>query len=523
MNQFVDFFSKLFDTSDWPPRWHCGNWTEFHGWLYIVSDILIWVAYYAIPIVIIRFITKKQKHQFAKIGWLFAAFILACGFTHLLDALMFWYPMYRLSALVRFVTAVVSLLTLYNLFKLLPSLVKLKTAEELEIEIEYRKKLENELLENNAQLNEAEKISKLGHWKWNAATNLIKASPNFFTIYEAPFQEIGVRGEMHKYIHADDREFVKARVGLASQTKDYGQFYFRIITPNGNQKTILAKGVVHLNDKHEIAFILGTIQDVTEQKAIENELLQKTQALESMNANLQKFASVASHDLQEPLRKVSTFITLLQKQYSPLIDVKGQEFFNKTVAATVRMQQLIESILEFSKLPTQEIKFAPVALNDVLKDVLSDLEIRILERQASITIANLPTIKGNNPQLHQLFQNLISNAIKFTKTDKQPIINIGVSIHREEAIFTADTDNKFLAQGGYCEITVSDNGIGFEEEYSEQVFLPFQRLNSRTEFEGTGIGLAICKKIIENHNGNIIVKSTVGEGTTFIIQLPFNQ
>ena len=227
MDQVVDFFSKLFDTSDWPPRWHCGNWTTFHGWLYIVSDVLIWAAYYAIPILIISFIIRKQKQKFAKIGWLFASFILACGFTHLLDALTFWYPMYRLSALVRFVTAVISLVTLYNLSKLLASIAKLKSGEELEAEIEYRKKLESELLENNARLNEAEKISKLGHWRWNAVTNLIKASPNFFTIYEAPFQEIGVRGEMHKYIHADDREFVKARVALAAQTKDYGQFYFR--------------------------------------------------------------------------------------------------------------------------------------------------------------------------------------------------------------------------------------------------------------------------------------------------------
>ena len=523
MDQVVDFFSKLFDTSDWPPRWHCGNWTTFHGWLYIVSDVLIWAAYYAIPILIISFIIRKQKQKFAKIGWLFASFILACGFTHLLDALTFWYPMYRLSALVRFVTAVISLVTLYNLSKLLASIAKLKSGEELEAEIEYRKKLESELLENNARLNEAEKISKLGHWRWNAVTNLIKASPNFFTIYEAPFQEIGVRGEMHKYIHADDREFVKARVALAAQTKDYGQFYFRIITPSGNQKTILAKGVVHLNDKNEIAFILGTIQDVTEQKAIENELLKKTQALESMNANLQKFAFVASHDLQEPLRKVSTFITLLQKKYSPIIDVKGQEFFNKTVDATVRMQELIQSILEFSKLPTHEIKFSQVVLNEVLKDVLGDLELRIAEKQVKITIANLPTIKGNNQQLHQLFQNLISNAIKFAKFDLLPVIDISVTINREAVILLDETDNKFLAQGGFCEITVADNGIGFEETYSEQIFLLFQRLNSHTEFEGTGIGLAICKKIVENHNGKIVVKSTVGEGTTFIIQLPLNQ
>ncbi|MBC7720657.1 MAG: PAS domain-containing protein [Pedobacter sp.] len=514
MKDIYDFFAKLFNTSDWPPRWHCGHWTNFHGWLYIISDLLVWGAYYAIPILIIRFITKKQKQQFAKIYWLFAAFILACGFTHLLDAITFWYPMYRLNALARFVTAIISWVTLYNIFKLLPSLVKLKSADELEAEIEFRKQLEKELIENNARLSEAEEISKLGHWKWTAATNLIKASPNFFKIYEAPFQEIGVRGEMHKYIHADDREFVKGRVALASQTKDYGQFYFRIVTPSGNHKTILAKGVIQLNEQNEIAFILGTIQDVTEQKAIENELLQKTDALESMNVNLQKFASVASHDLQEPLRKVSTFVSLLQRQYAPLIDLKGQELFNKTVDATIRMQQLIQSILEFSKLPTQEVKFANINLNDTLKYVLSNLELSIVEKNATITFANLPTIMANSNQLQQLFQNLISNAIKFSRFNVPPLINISAFIDKNV--------NDALANH-FCKITITDNGIGFEEEYTEQIFLPFQRLNNRPEFEGTGIGLAICKKIVENHHGSISVKSKVGEGSTFTILLPVNQ
>ena len=336
MRQLFDFFSKLFDTSDWPPRWHCGTWLSFHGWFYIISDLCIWGAYYAIPFLIIRVITKKQKKQFSKIYWLFATFILACGFTHLLDAITFWYPMYRLNALARCITAVVSWITVYHIFKLLPTIVTLKSEDELVAEIEYRKKLEYELLENNIRLNEAEKIAKLGHWKWIAANNLIKASPNFFKIYEVPFQEIGVRGEMNKYIHSDDREFVKSKVALALQIKEYGQFYFRINTPNGKEKTLLAKGIVQLNDKNEIAFILGTVQDVTEQKAIENELLQKTQALESMNANLQKFASVASHDLQEPLRKITSFLTLLQKQYASNLDQKGQGFIAKTVDATTR-------------------------------------------------------------------------------------------------------------------------------------------------------------------------------------------
>ena len=526
MSQILDFFSKLFDTSDWPPRWHCGNWTSFHGWFYIISDLCIWGAYYAIPLLIIRVITKKQKKQFSKIYWLFATFILACGFTHLLDAITFWYPMYRLNALARCITAIVSWITVYYIFKLLPTIITLRSEEELVAEIEYRKKLEQELIENNVRLNEAEKIAKLGHWKWIAATNLIKASPNFFKIYEAPFQEIGVRGEMNKYIHADDREFVKSKVALALQIKEYGQFYFRIITPNGKEKTLLAKGIVQLNDQNEIAFVLGTLQDVTEQKAIENELLLKTQALEGINANLQKFASGASHDLQEPLRKITSFLTLFQKNYASNLDQQGQGLISETVDATTRMHQLIQSILALSKLPTQELSFTQVNLTDVLNIVLNNLEIAIGEKQAIITVDKLPTIIANHSQMQQLFQNIISNGIKFTKPSQQPIITITNEIIIKATFLEDDfsaENRKGTSTQKFCQISIIDNGIGFEETYAEQIFLPFQRLNSKTEFEGTGIGLATCKKIVEDHNGSITVKSKVDEGSTFIIQLPVHQ
>jgi light-regulated signal transduction histidine kinase (bacteriophytochrome) len=305
-----------------------------------------------------------------------------------------------------------------------------------------------------------------------------------------------------------------------------GSFYFRIITPNGKEKTLLAKGIIQLNDKNEIAFILGTIQDVTEQKAIENELLQKTQALESMNANLQKFTSVASHDFQEPLRKITSFLTLLQKQYAGDLDQKGQGFIAKTVDATTRMQQLIQSILEFSKLPTQELSFAEVNLTNVLNIVLNNLEIAITEKQAIITVDKLSTIAANPGQMEQLFQNIISNSIKFTNPNQQPIIKITSEIINK-ATFAQEDPNAENRKGAstknFCQITITDNGIGFEESYAEQIFLPFQRLNSKIEFEGTGIGLAICKKIVENHNGSIMVKSKVDEGSTFIIQLPVQQ
>ena len=145
MNQVTEFFSKLFDDSGFPPRWHCGKWTDFHGWLYIISDLMIWGAYFAIPTIIIRYITRKQEARFQRVYFLFASFILACGTTHLLDAITFWYPAYRLNALVRFGTGVVSWLTVFHLVKLLPVAFSLKTAEQLESEVLHREDVELQL------------------------------------------------------------------------------------------------------------------------------------------------------------------------------------------------------------------------------------------------------------------------------------------------------------------------------------------------------------------------------------------
>lgn len=144
-DQFANFFAKLFDTSDWPPRWHCGNWTDFHGWLYIVSDLLIWASYFAIPLLLFQIVTKRKDIPFSKILVLFIAFILLCGLTHFLDAVMFWWPAYRLSALLRFVTGIVSIITVAALYKILPMVNNLRTSAELEIEIEERKKAEQEV------------------------------------------------------------------------------------------------------------------------------------------------------------------------------------------------------------------------------------------------------------------------------------------------------------------------------------------------------------------------------------------
>jgi PAS domain S-box-containing protein len=534
MGQALEFFQKLFDTSDFPPRWHCGRWSEFHGWLYIISDLAIWAAYFAIPLLIVRYITRRHNQRFIKLYFLFAGFILACGSTHLLDALSFWVPVYRFSALVRLGTAIVSWLTVFNLFKVLPAAFSLKTASELEYEVEQRKKAEEQLRVNNAMLSEALQIAKLGHWQWNVVENKVTWTDSILRLYGEKGKNLEMTYEQYLHrVHPDDREYVHNIITQALDNKTLPMFYHRSILPDGRIRVILGRGEVVTDEQGRVIKMVGTAQDVTDQKTVEQELLIKTQRLEATNTELQKFAYVASHDLREPLRKIITFGTMLEREYSKKLEEKGTLYVHKMTGSALRMQKLIDDILNFSKLAVNELPHTKVKLNNVVAHVLSDMEITINSTGAKIVVDDLPEIQGNSSQLGQLFQNLLSNAIKFRKPETSPEIHIHAQVLPASSVpdhlmksdhyrFSIMSDI-YNEQELFCKIYVEDNGIGFDQSYIDKIFLIFQRLHDKNIFEGTGIGLAICKKVADLHNGFITANSRAGEGTTFIIILPLQQ
>ena len=534
MNQVTEFFSKLFYDSGFPPRWHCGKWTDFHGWLYIISDLMIWGAYFAIPTIIIRYITRKQETRFQRVYFLFASFILACGTTHLLDAITFWYPAYRLNALVRFGTGVVSWLTVFHLVKLLPVAFSLKTAEQLESEVLHREDVELQLKINNKLLNEAQEIAKLGHWHWDVQANKINWSDTLMKIYgAAPGDDLTYELFIER-VHPEDRDDVNALITQAFQTKKFDEFYHRIQLPDGTVKTMHSKGDVILDQKGEVKYMFGTGQDVTEAKEVEQQLLAKSQELELTNQELEKFASIASHDLREPLRKIITFAGMLDNEFKDVLGGKGRTYLEKMVNSSERAQNLIDDILEFSSLSAGNVNFGPVKLNTVVEQVLSDIEVLVNNTGAEIKADPLPAIDGIESQLGLLFQNLITNAIKFGKDDLPPQINIHASIVKGNELpedyvkdkkphFSILHNSRFWDHEKFCRITVADNGIGFDEAYLDRIFSLFQRLHGKQTYEGTGIGLAICKKVVDIHHGVITAKSKPGEGATFIITLPVSQ
>ena len=250
-----------------------------------------------------------------------------------------------------------------------------------------------------------------------------------------------------------------------------------------------------------VTHYIGIQTDVTERVNARYALKKKTQELEQSNQELEEFANAVSHDLKEPLRMISTFLEFLDKEYSQTLDDQAREYINHALKGSDRMKHLIDDLLDYSKVGSLDHELSVLDLNKTLEDVLDNLHVVIQEKSAKIIVDNLPSIKANEYQIVTLFQNLISNAIKYCK--ETPEVKVG-----------------YLDDDQYCIFYVEDNGIGIDDYYKDYVFQIFNRLHSKKEFPGNGIGLAICKRIVNNLNGSIWFESEKGKGSKFFFRVP---
>jgi light-regulated signal transduction histidine kinase (bacteriophytochrome) len=265
-----------------------------------------------------------------------------------------------------------------------------------------------------------------------------------------------------------------------------------------------------------VVSLLKLDRNIIKRRQTEEKLKVFASKLEKSNQNLEEFAYIASHDLQEPLRKVVTFGDQLKKKYHEVLGEQGNDYLDRMQNATRRMQTFINDLLAISRVTTQAQSFASVDLGKVAKEVISDLEVRIQQTGGRVEIGELPAIEADALQMRQLLQNLIVNALKFHKKDEPPVVRVSGTLIRNNG---ANAERN-VSHDESCQVTFEDNGIGFDEKYADRIFGVFQRLHGRNQYEGSGIGLSICKKIVERHGGTITAKSAPGKGTTFIITLP---
>jgi PAS domain S-box-containing protein len=310
---------------------------------------------------------------------------------------------------------------------------------------------------------------------------------------------------MKRYLTTGEVRVLNKTIEITALNKEGKEFYVSLTISKTFQKG-------------KVAFI-AFVRDIDEQKRNALELEQKKVQLEASNQELEQFAHVASHDMKEPIRKVRIFIEHLKNDSSSILSPKGKTYLDKVQNAASRLTKMVDGVLSYSAVKSEELNLENVDLNEIIKNVLDDLELIIAEKKATIHFDTLPVLEGAGFILYQLFYNLINNGLKFSKSDVPPIIKIAAKELPEQKIISSSLDKSL----SYVEITVEDNGIGFSQKDAEMIFKTFTRLHSKDQFEGTGLGLSLCKNIVDKHHGIIKAEGKEGEGAKFIIILPVKQ
>jgi PAS domain S-box-containing protein len=376
-------------------------------------------------------------------------------------------------------------------------------------DITQRKQAEEVLKQSEARLNLALSAARAGTWDWDILRDKVTWSDGSYLLLGLKPGECEASAKNWlERVHPDDRAAVKEAVDsvikrfMAQRTQDAFNLEYRVLHTDGTVRWVNDRGQILYGRYGRPVRMIGIMLDVTERKTAEEQLAAQAQELARSNAELQEFAYVASHDLQEPLRAVAGCVEIIRRRYQGKLDERADQVITHTVEGAARMQNLINDLLAYSRIGSRDRPFEPTDCQAVLNTVLANLEVPISESGARITHDELPTILADSGQLTQLFQNLISNAVKFCG-DQAPQIHIGVKKQNGEWVFA-----------------VSDNGIGIEPLYFERIFRIFQRLHARNDYPGTGIGLAICKRVVERHGGRIWVESNSGQGATFFFTFP---
>lgn len=383
--------------------------------------------------------------------------------------------------------------------------------------LDILKKANKRLVIISESFQQAEEIGNFSSWQWDLESKEIVFSDNHYRLLGCAPQSFEASLENFiDFVHPEDKHIlIEKRNKILSGRALASPAFFRIIKKNGDLRYFKSVGKV-LTDIHGKKMFIGINRDVTIQYLRSRALEERNHQLEQSNKELASFNHIASHDLQEPLRKIQTFISRIFEKEMHHLSESGKEYFNRIQSAAARMRVLIDDLLLFSRTNKAEKVFEREDLNLLLENVKIEMAEVIEEKNVIIEYDELPVLNVISFQIKQLFINLIGNSIKYSKKDIPPHINIHctVVVASEEPLLKTESYKK------YYKITFADNGIGFDQQHADNIFILFHRLHHLTEYSGTGIGLSICKKIVENHHGFIFAESKPDEGSIFIVYLP---
>lgn len=542
-----EFLSRLFDTSDFPPRWNCGNWSAGHGWLHIASDLAVWGAYLAIPCVLAYSAARRRDLPFRKIVWLFGAFILACGTTHLMEATIFWWPAYRLTGVIKLVTALVSWATVFALVPITPQILALRSPRELEREIAERQRVEAELRTTHAELEDrvAERMEQLS--QANAALKaeiavrkqveqaleyerglfevtltsigdavvVTDTEGRVIFLNHAAWDMIGCQNDVSGQALNEICNLVDERTGqpspdLIGRVVATGAVQESnsdcLLTPvHGSPRPIDNRAAPIRNEEGRVMGVVLVFHDITERR-------RAAEALEQANRNKDAFLAVLGHELRNLLAGIAGAAQVLQSVGSA--DADTAEMYAIILRQTKHLSRVIDDLLDVSRISRGklELRLAPLDLTELVRATVEDLR-RGLQADDLKLILNLPQervwVHGDPTRLAQVLVNLLHNAAKFSDPGGT------VTVKLQPA-----------AADHYAELSVMDEGVGMDASMLTRIFEPFRQADQEADRGqgGLGLGLTLVKGLVEIHGGQVVARSPgLGQGSEFLLRLPLTE
>jgi two-component system, sensor histidine kinase and response regulator len=509
----VDFLSNLFDTSDFPPRWHCGSWTLGHGWLHILSDLGVWSAYLAIPCVLGYFVLRRKDVPFPTIFWLFVTFILACGTTHLMEAVIFWWPAYRLAGVIKLFTAVVSWVTVIALVPTVPRALAMRSPKELEQEIAERTRAEAQLRASEERFRGTFENAAVGIAHEDLTGRFLRLNERFCTILGYPQTEL-VGKTLAEVTHPEDLAADLARFNALTRGESTSYtMEKRFIRKDGRAVWAHLTVSLQFDAAGKPAYCIKIIQDISDRKRLEGELRQAKEAAEAGNRAKDEFLANVSHEIRTPMNAILGMTELALD--TPLAEERRQ--YLKTVqSAAESLLGMLNGLLDFSNIEAGELELNPIdfSLRAALVDTVRTLGTRAHKKRLEL-VSHVETdvpdaLVGDATRLRQVLLNLVGNAIKFTEKGE-----VVLRVHTAGAAAPEDA--------ALLRFEVSDTGIGIPREKQDTIFRAFEQQDTSTtrKYGGTGLGLTIAARLVALMGGTITVESEPGRGSTFAFTLPF--